>query len=405
MRALRYQFTNFVLHKTKVGFCRPRQSLTFILIAYLLKNKFYITLFVVVLLSPATMLARGVDPLNSSFFSVGFGVNSYANHSYGLLDKVDMQAQLTMGKWLFKSVGVRFAFTELHATNTMGINAFYESGEFNVIINPREIFRPRIEDRLLNLYAYFGVGVVHRHNNAYLSSDNDFMGTVGISLEQRLAGSFFLHGDISAHIYPPNFDANTSTSVVAMAIAGFTYKMHYNPYHFTSPGESQRLREDWYVGGALSGGVWARLSNFSISDQVYSGGVDLVMGKHFSTVWDWHVRMSLYNNFADASFLHYNANIDLMANVTNIFSEQRNRPWNLEPYIGLGIMDNLASEESFLFNLTGGLFVRRWLTVKSDIYLDARITAVPSRFCPANSPFNATLSLGYIYNIGRNTCR
>lgn len=316
-----------------------------------------------------------------------------------------MQAQLTVGKWLFKSIGIRVAFTELHATNTEGIQSFYESGEFNIIVNPLELIRPRIEERPFNLYTYLGGGVVHRHNNADLSNDNDFMGSVGIRMEQRLAGSFFLHGDLGAHIYPSDFDANHSISLVAMTMVGFTYKMRYSPFHLATPGESQRLREDWYVGCALNGGVWLHSSTFSASSQVLSGGMDFVMGKHLSTIWEGRGRLSLFYNFAGTPFMHYNANLDIMTNIANIFAEQRNRPWNLSPYIGLGIMDNLESKESFLFNLTGGLYIRRWLTVKSDLYLDARLTAVPSRFSTASSPFHATLSLGYVYNLGRNTCR
>lgn len=354
------------------------------------------------MLLPPVVVARGWDPLHSSFFSLSFGGNGYVNQSYGLVDNMDMQAQLAVGKWLFKTMGIRLTFTELHATNAVHVQSFYESGEFDVIVSPLDLLHPRIQERSIYFYTYFGVGVVHRHNNAEQEMDNDFMGSVGIRVEQRLVGSFFLHGDLGVHIYPSDFDKNPLTSYVAMAMMGFTYKMRYRPFYLVSPGESQRMREDWYVGGALSGGMWPHPS---LSRPTFSAGVDMIVGKHLSTVWEVRGRFSMYHNLASPSFQHYNANFDFMANVANVFVEQRNRRWNLSPYVGLGVMDNLKSKEKFLFDLSGGLYLRHWLTVKSDLYVDARLTAVPSRFSVAASPFYVTLSLGYAYNIGRNTCR
>jgi hypothetical protein len=373
-----------------------------------MKNSFIIkVLFVATLLSLCdgrVVEARGFDPLKSSYFTVGFGMNTYKNDAANLFSNHDMEASLTLGKWMFNSIGFRVNLTELHTTSSLSIPSFYESVEFGAFLDPIRMLRPQRLERLWSLKLYLGVGLIHRKINSEQSADNDFMGSCGINLERHIFNGFSVCGDLGMHLYPSNFDNNKTMGNVLMATIGITYKPNYTPFLYVSTSESQRLREDWYVGGALAAGSFVRLSGGLGYTPI--AGADFIVGKHYTTIWEMRGRLSAGTSLSSSDkFTYANVGVDVMANLTNVFSEQRNRLWNISPYVGTGIIDNISDAEKFMFCVNGGLYIRHWLTTKSDIYMDMRALVVPPRLTPASSPIKATIGLGYIYNIGRNTCR
>ena len=349
------------------------------------------------------MQARGVEPLNNAFVGVGFGANTYRNDVERYFGNVNLNASIDVGKWVLDAIGLQVHLAEIKGTNSKGITSFYECADFNIMVDPLKLRDPfRFENRWA-FFLYAGMGLTHRKENSQQDADNDFFATVGVDVERHLYNGFFLFADLKMQVFPNRFDFNSDVSSMLLTHVGVRYKINYNPYRFHSSGESQRLREDWYVLGGLNGGAFARLSSPVVSSP--SAGVTLDFGKHFSTAVEGRLRvdggMALT---ASPRFGFSNASIDLMFNVMNVFKEQRNRPWNLSPYVGAGIADNF-SQSSFLFSVEGGLYLRRWMNIHSDLVFDLRATVMPPRFSTLNAPGHLTFMVGWVRNLGRNTCR
>lgn len=364
-------------------------------------NPFLPRLFLAALLlsgvSPAAW-ARGGELLKSSFFSVGFGVNTYHNGAVGLFANADMQVTVAAGRWISYAGGFRLDFTELHAANGAGVASFYESTSFTAFVDPVRLLRPQRAVRPWNMKLLLGCGAIHRRTNAEQLGDNDFMGVMGASVEYHLYEGLYLNGEVRLRVYPSGYDGNPGIGRMLMAMAGIIYMPTYMPYFYVSRGESQRLCEDWYVGGALSGGMW-------VTGAMPTAGADVVVGKHFSTVCEMRGRLTIGAAGGEVDFSHGIAAVDVMININSLFDDQRNRPWSISPYAGAGIIDNFSDRSRFLFGANGGLYIRRWVSPHGDLYLDLRGLVVSPRFSSLSGSLAGTVSVGYVYNIGRNTCR
>lgn len=355
------------------------------------------------LLAAADVPARAAVPLRSGFASMSFGLNTYHNDACGLFGQSDMQASLSLGSRVFHAGGFRVGFTELHAANSLGVASFYESGEFAVFLEPLRLRGLSREEAPCDVRLFLGAGAVHRRAGMQQGGDNDFFGTMGASLSYRLFKGFSLGAEVSMRVYPSDFDNNATIREVLMASLSFLYDFDYRPFSSISYSESQYWDEDWYVGLAVGAGIWARAS--LPARLTPAMGTEAVVGKHLSTVWELRGRFALAQGRGEEPFAYDNVAVDVMANVANIFQERRNRPWNFSPYAGAGIIDNFADDSHFMFAVEGGLYLRRWLSRRSDLYLDLRGLLVPPRFSSTGSPLLFTAGVGYVYNLGRNTCR
>ena len=348
--------------------------------------------------------ARGIDPFNRAFITLRGGAVGYMASNIPAADRYDGQAALSVGRWMLSPIGIQARFTEAHSSNRYGIASFYEMFDVDLLYNPVAHFRHQSQSYPWNYALGLGVGVVHRKENFQQEADNDFFGVLSFSVERQISGSFFAEAELRSVIFPSQFDGNESLSAMIMASLGVSYYIQYNPFARSSSGESQRMREDWYIGGGLLAGAWP-LGNEGVLGAL-DAGAQLVLGKHLSTVWEGRLSAATEYVMVNNTFLCSSLLLDMMCNLNNVISEKRNRPWNVSLFAGAGIRNNsVASSEKFLWCTTGGLSVRRWLSIKSDLVFDVRGVVVPPRFSSTASPVELSFAATYVYNIGRNTCR
>lgn len=335
---------------------------------------------------------------NHSFIGLSGGLSSYATDNYSLFQNLGYNGTLTLGKWMLSPSGARLQFGYQSVAGNDGVLRGYTTATFSFMCDPIRAFSHSDKRKPVTTYIFAGAGAVHRQG------DNDLLFDFGCNASLRISDAMDLFAEVGSHFFPGGFDGNTRTSFMFNASLGLSYMFKDNPLSRRPSGESLNFVEDWYLGVGIGANSMVALRNLSAVTPAPS--FDILFGKHFSTIWEARMRVSGLQSALDRQYFGFmGLNADLMCNVINVVGYKHNRPWNPTLYAGAGIIDNLSDENGFLFTLNGGFYLRHWVGPRSDVYLDVRGMAVPSRFSVAGTPYMATISIGYISSLGKGTCR
>lgn len=335
---------------------------------------------------------------NHTFIGLSGGLTCYSTDNMSLFGNMGYQGSLTLGKWMLAPTGARLQFTQQQVMGGDGMTHGYTTAVFDFMCDPVRAFSHSDKRKPVTFYIYAGAGAVHR------SGDNDLLFDFGMNASLRISDAMDLFAEVGAHFFPQGFDGNLRTGCMANAGLGLSYMFKDNPLSRRPSGESMNFVEDWYVG--IGAGVNSMISLGNLSAITPAPSVDVLFGKHFSTIWEARARVSgLQSAMSGDYFGFVGANADLMCNVINLVRYKHQRAWNPTIYAGAGIVNNLSNEDGILFTLNGGFYLRHWVGKRSDVFLDVRGMAVPGRFSTAGTPYMATVSIGYTNAIGRGTCR
>ena len=342
---------------------------------------------------------------SNTFLSAAGGAGSYANDAYGAFQQFGPRAQVAAGKWLFHDMGARLSFAWDQACGGAGEASHYLHVDAAFLYSPLRSLDRHNHATPWGLSLYAGMGAWQRLKGERQPADVEFVGVLGVVGEYALNDFLQLNLDIGTHVLPAGFDFNEGPSAMPYAMLGLAYEVRNNPYRVPRLGESRRSAEDWYAGVAAGGGAWvATQDGMTLFPEA---SVGIVVGKRLSTVWETRARIVGDYCFIDEPFFRASATAQLMRNVLPSAHAVDGPDWSLSPYLGAGLINDISIEEAdkFLFCAEIGLNLRRRLDGKNHVYLDLGGMVVPPRVSQLGAQVKTTLTVGWVYDLGRTTLR
>lgn len=345
------------------------------------------------------------------YMSVGAGWSTYDGTRSVLLNPVGTNYQLTVGKLMLRSVGVRAQYQQSKFEPLDTSDAMYHNLHADLYISLLNAISGVNPNRRVQLDWLMGMGAVCQ---TVRQRDNDFYLNLGLRMELALNYGFYFFVEQQNAIYPPEFDYNEQLSWMPSLSAGLSFHVLDNDYRY-SRGESRSTLNDWFF--SIAAGVnslqYKGISSYSDRLRQLTPAVELALGKNLSYHWALRMQCSGVQVRSDterATF--WNLHGDLMLNLSTLLSSnQKAQPFSLMPYVGGGLLTRSDHKDLLQFALIAGLYSRLTIGARSDVYLDLRYALTPPRFAhvaysqTAFSVGVATVSLGYVYNIGVGTCR
>src|SRR5574344_354473 len=387
-----------------------------LLYSILMKQLIHV-LFVLLLLQFAifSTKAQNVVSLENVFFSAGFGANTYINDGQKAFDNQGFQGEISAGLWILNPVGCRIQLTQLQSTNALNVSSNYTYGHFDFLWNPVASFLGYNPYRWFDFELLYGVGVTRR-NSGQLSADNDFALVGGLACDIGGRNPLRAHAELKTFMNPPDYDDNLHASFLPSLSIGINYDLNYNPYRARVRGISPNMASDWYFSFSVLGVnslQYRGVGNFTNRLKLLSPSADVSIGKCFSTIWGGRLQfLGIQVATNNDAFAFANIHADLMLNLSYLVAPQiYMHRFSVSAYGGAGLIGRTYDKWNFLFSVDGGLFCRYILSYYSDVFLVMNYTLTPPRFADVETGQSfysvgiATVSLGYIYNIGKSVCR
>lgn len=356
-------------------------------------------------------------------FSVGaFGYSHSGECGFGA-----PAANLTAGVWLTNPLAFQLSCDGVLGTNAAGNSSLFllAGAEFKWDANAT-LFHVYNQDYLrpIPVYPILGLGGLWLKDISGTSEeiDNSFQMMLGFQAPFRLMSRVDAILQYKCYFLPQGFDGSHGDNYLHLFGLGLMYRQADDPFHRRTERYTRSIDEDWFFGL----GIGPNYSAFDLFNNPNSGGLamvgvapEIMVGRNYSNFWT--VRLELggfvgheqYDTvLATAesyrySFLH----ADLMLNVSNLIAHGYGVNFNVMPYLGAGPIwryDNPV----FDIAANAGIMFRYYLSRKSDLYLDCRYVIVPPHIGGGTAPSGKYYSvglpgitLGYIFNFGRNTTR
>lgn len=350
--------------------------------------------------------------LDNLALSLGVGVDYYKHNSPSLFANQGKDFQLSLTKGLLHNMGLRAQFQRERFPFDNN-PADYYFAHVDYVWNITNTFFGNNPNRRHNLDGFTGFSLAVCHYDRS-GSDNDFASTFGLQYQYTLDYGFYLYLEEQNYLLPPAFDKGDQLAIMPTVNIGLAYRFVDNPYRFQR-GESQSPSNDWYF--SVSAGVnsmqYRGVGTLNTRLQYLAPCIEFAIGKNLSSVWASRLQWSglQVRNETDAmAFFDFHA--DIMVNAVNFFKqESRSQKFSVYPYAGTGLFVSKIDIDDIQIAFIGGLYSRYTTGQHSDLFIDIRYGIVPPRFAHVsqNQSFYtvglATLSFGYVYNIGTSTCR
>ncbi|MCQ2262387.1 MAG: hypothetical protein MJZ42_04450 [Bacteroidales bacterium] len=347
-----------------------------------------------------------------SYVSVGAGGLYYLNDGNNFSHRWGYSGECTYGVNIFQRVGFRIQGFADHVYNPIDNPHFYFGAHFDLTLNLMRCFGGYRAALNNELAPFLGFGALERHKTAEEGRDLELFVCPGIYYSHRIYNDILLQIEAKAKLMPWGFDHSDNLSSFFSITAGVMHRFSNQPYQTDRVISHIEATKNWYM--SLSAGMtsFQYADNFSFSQRMtmLKPMAEFSVGHYVSSTVGLRAVLGFcQGQTRTTSFNVLTAHGDIMLNITNMIRYQQNRQWNFSVYGGAGLMgrfgDNIAG-----ISLDLGALTRLWLSLSSDIYLDLRYTAVPSRF--ANMPGQSAISvgflsaqLGYCYNINIGTHR
>ena len=378
----------------------------FFLFSQLMKLRGIIYIIVFLLLCNSGK-AQYSDFFRNSYVSFGAGPNYYYNSNGGGLGA---GAELTYGKWLLTSTGLRGSVSAQYAASSKDMSNLIYYAHFDVFFDLLTALRNRNRSDLFRSWIATGVGIVHTD-----FGDNDFSGLVGLGGDIKISNDWRLYAELDGMIHPSDFDDNKRSSALLTMKFGAVYDIAYNPTRSRSRTETRYFTNDWFFQLALGvcsfnySGISSFNERMSLMTPVFQFGI----GKRLNYLWQIRFNIAgLYAQSSNELFSYYNIDGDLMFDLSGlILKNNYNSFFTVRPYCSAGVVSRLDDQSHFLFSPGVGLqFVMRPFK-NHEISLDTRYIVTPPRFAHVEqtqktlSVGMASLMLSYGYTFSRNSFR
>lgn len=273
-------------------------------------------------------------------------------------------------------------------------------------------------------YPIFGIGMSTCLDfDSTSDSDYAFQFSFGLQAPYRINNHLDAILQYRCYFLPQGFDDSRGDNFMHTFGIGLLFRQSDEPYHRRTERSTRGKGEDWFFGV----GIGPNYSAFDIISNENRGGLSMVgvapevmIGRNFSNFWTLRLQLTgltahkMYDTIRMEAgegyrFAYLHANV--MFNVSSLIWRQRGASFNIMPYVGTGPVWRF-DDVSFTMGADAGIFLRQYISRKSDIYLDARYVMVPPRIGGSRGPSGKfygvglpSITLGYVYNFGYNTTR
>lgn len=176
------------------------------------------------------------------FVSVGFGGNVYIGESdseLGLGDRIAPALDITVGKWLNPSMGLRIQYAGLSANGKAPANSLFADAqgneEFNIMnlhadymFNVNNAFFGYRADRTWELIPFFGFGWAQATKSGVDTKSNELAASAGLLNRFRLSDAIDLNLELRGMLANQRLDGvidGGRGEGMASATLGFSYKL------------------------------------------------------------------------------------------------------------------------------------------------------------------------------------
>lgn len=365
----------------------------------------------------------GVIYPNSMFGSVHVGAYGYVHESgtYFSAPSVGVAG----GFWVADPLAVQLSLDGIIGSRPSGNSAVYLFLNTDFKWDANSTFFHVYNKNYLSpipVYPIFGIGMgTCLDFDSAADSDYAFTMSVGFEAPYRISDKTDVMLQYKCYFMPVGFD-NGGKTMHTFGV-GFNFRQSNEPFHRRTERSTRAKGEDWFFGV----GIGPNYSSFDLFTNPNHGGLAMVgvapevmVGRNFSNFWTLRVQVAgltgheLYDTLhatAGQSYRFSYAHADLMFNLSSLIWRQRGASFNIMPYFGAGPVwryDRL----SFSMGADAGLFLRQYITRRSDLYLDMRYLMVPPYIGGSRGPSDKfygvglpSVTVGYIYNFGHNTTR
>ena len=359
--------------------------------------------FIYLLLLLTLTLSAGAQHgsfFRNSYLSLGVGPNYY-------LGSIGGGAEVTYGKWLLTSAGMRGQFDFALANSESASLQPYYAAHFDLFFDPVTAIRGRNVSDTWRLYFDVGFGLIHS------TGDNDFLVSAGIGTDKRIGDDWRLYAELAAMAFPSEFESQPQASLMPKFTVGVTYDIAHNPTRSRSHSETRDFGHDWFFQVAM--GVcsfnYRGIGDFSDRLRLLTPIFDFGIGKRFTSLWGARLCLSgLYAKSQEEVFTYYDARGDIMFHPLNwLFSRRGDVLFDFVPYASGSALARLDDQKHFMITVAAGCIFAFHLDSKNELCLDARYLLTPSRFAHITIPQStlsvgmATLALGYSYYFSRRS--
>ena len=365
----------------------------------------------------------GVIYPNSAFATVQLGGYAYG-HESGNRFSAPMLG-VTGGFWVSDPLALQLSVEGFMGSRPNGNSAAYLFANTDFKWDVNSTFFHLYNKNYLSpipVYPIFGIGMgTCLDFDSAADSDYTFVVSVGFQAPYRISSKTDVVLQYRFYAIPIGFD-DGGKAIHTFGV-GFNFRQSDEPFHRRTERSSRAKGEDWFFGL----GIGANYSSFDLFTNPYHGGLsmvgvapELMFGRNFSNFWTVRVQMAgltaheIYDTLhatAGQSYRFSYAHVDLMFNVSSLIWRQRGASFNIMPYFGAGPVwryDKL----SFSTAADAGLFLRQYITRRSDLYVDMRYLMIPPYIGGSRGPSNKfygvglpSVTVGYVYNFGHNTTR
>lgn len=361
------------------------------------------------------------NAMYGSFHVGGYGYSHSGESSFGA-----PSFGLSGGCWVGTSLAAQLAFDGVLAPNTAGkTNLFlFADFDFKWDINST-FFHIYNKDFLypVPFYPLIGLGVTACNLTDAATRDHAFHMMLGLQVPYRVKENMDIYFLYKCYFLRQGFDDSPGDNYMHNFGVGLLFSQRRDPFHRRTIYSTRDKSEDWFFGL----GIGPNYSSFDLFTNPNLGGTSMIgvapeimVGRNFSNFWSVRLQLgglSAHEQYdtirqeAGQSYRFSHLHADLMLNVSNLIWRQRGVRFNAMPYLGAGPVWRY-DELSFDVAADFGLFLRYYLGIRSDIYLDAKYLLVSPRMGGGRGPSGRyygvglpSVTVGYIYNFGQNTTR
>lgn len=372
----------------------------------------------------------------NSFLSLSGGMTWYMHEGD---NTSGYNVSVGLGQWLLRPLAFRLAYDGVFAPSyrfsrpEQDKQVMFHMASAEFLWDPLATFeRLHLLGDHFAVYPIIGLGLLRRGSDPELeNADNEFQTMFGLQVAWHKVRDSKLDLFLEAKNFflPYGFDGSPDYNSFLNLNFGLSYYWGRSYYRQRRPHESRNTNQDWFVG--FGGGAMFSSFEFEhIFDEhalpLWSFAPEIMIGRNYSNFWTIRFELSGYNareryhevvmpdgtrvgrDGMPYKFSHLHA--DFMVNLSNIVKMHPGHRWYIMPYFGAGPIWRYEKKPVFNVAADGGIFLRRYLSLRSDLYIDLKYIIFPPRHAGGVGASGSilgvgypTITVGYIHNFNHST--
>ena len=340
----------------------------------------------------------------NTFLSGGVGVGFFSTSGNSVGNGAGFSGGIAYGKWILQPLAMSVGVDAI-MTNVNDQSRTYLFGSAQFMWDLLSAFGS-IQNSRVNVLPIVGLGVYSQQSAS--SSTSNIHTMFGLHVPVRIKNGLSAFAEYKCFVLAQSTYADYLHAITV----GATYNFLYFPYSRRSEYATHGMFEDWFLGYGLGANV--ALFDFKGFNDFgrYSIMPEIMIGRNYTPRWTIRFELSgLFAHNKDNEMYRYtDFHADVLFNLSNLMGFTRGRRLGIMPYLGAGPVWRYDSP-NFSMCANGGLFLRYYVSPRSDIFVDAKYTMIPHYVAGGGSTDSrygvgiASLTFGYIYNMGTSTTR